>query len=117
MAPPVVSSAGGQAQLAIDGNLLEFEVTVQSIVGVTDIGLYSGQAGTTGPLIYQLFLSAPPTGAIGSSTIATGTAMHTELIGMSLDSLRTLMQSGKAYVQVNTQSRPTGEIRGQVYVN
>lgn len=34
--------------------------------------------------------------------------------GISLDSLRVLMSSGKAYVDVHTAAHPAGEIRGQV---
>jgi hypothetical protein len=97
--------------------------------------------GTDGFITYKLIvndLSSTPTGAhihgpagadgnadvvapftltdstLTSGEIASGTITTTSVPGISLDSLKALLRSGDAYVQVHTKRHPKGEVRGQI---
>lgn len=49
-----------------------------------------------------------------SGEIASGTITTTSVPSISLDSLKSLIRSGNAYVQVHTKRHPKGEVRGQI---
>jgi len=116
--PPLPGTpAGGTATFTVNGDGLDFDVTVQSIVSVTSIYVHAGGAGEIGPAVATLY-NGPTTGIIGNPTVlASGTLHPNNLTALSMDSLKTLMRHGKAYVNVATQAIATGEIRGQIAQN
>jgi hypothetical protein len=116
VAPPVSTTASGEATFTEQGANIGYTVTVSTIVAVTRVSVYAGAGGVNGPVIADLF-TGPTTGTIAEATIASGTLTASSITGMTPDSLKVLMMSGKAYVQVSTSSKPNGEIRGQVFEN
>jgi hypothetical protein len=58
------------------------------------------------------------TNAVTTGTVASGTILLSALVvstsQVSGDSLRTLLNTGNAYVNVHTSTNPGGEIRGQL---
>ena len=115
--PPLnATNAGGTADFTYTAGAIAYTVRVQNIVGVTHVGVYRGDATVNGPKAADLF-NGPATGAIASQTIATGTLQQANVQGVTIDSLASLMRTGNAYLQVETQSQPNGEIRGQIHAN
>ena len=115
--PPVnTTNAAGSAGFTYTAGAIAYSVQVQNIVGVTHVGVYRGDATVNGPKAADLF-NGPTTGAIGSQVIATGSLTQANVQGVTIDSLASLMRTGTAYLQVETQSQPNGEIRGQIHAN
>jgi hypothetical protein len=115
--PPQPSTfSSGLATFEASGDAISYAVTVQNITGVTDVQIHSGAGGVVGPAIADLY-NGPTTGPIVSTTLTSGTISASNLSAISLDSLKALMRSGNAYVNITTTARPNGEIRGQVIPN
>jgi CHRD domain-containing protein len=72
-----------------------------------------GDANTVASVIINLFLPIGNTGAPKPITMQ-GVINNNSNINVSLDSLRTLFNNGKAYVNIHTTANNGGEIRGQV---
>jgi CHRD domain len=72
-----------------------------------------GDANTVAGVMINLFLPVGNTGAPKPIT-AQGVINNNNNGNVSLDSLRTLFNNGKAYVNVHTTANTGGEIRGQV---
>ena len=70
-------------------------------------------ASSTANVIINLFLPVGNTGAPKPIT-QTGVINNNSNVAVSLDSLRTLFNNGKAYVNIHTTANGGGEIRGQV---
>ena len=74
---------------------------------------YSGELGVTGPIVVTLYNQAA--GGTVNGIFASGSLTAANLPnGVTLASLKTLLASGGAYVNVHTTANPAGEIRGQV---
>lgn len=114
--PALLTPASGQASFRAENQQLSYDVTLQTITGVTDVRIHAGAAGVNGPLIADLY-SAGPSGTITSGTIAAGDLVAASVAGMSIESLLVLMRAGNAYIQVDTQAYPNGELRGQIHAN
>jgi hypothetical protein len=114
--PPVTTTASGEATFTDQGASIGFSVQVSTIVAVTRVSVYAGAGGVNGPVIADLY-TGPTTGTIASATLVSGTLTAANITGMTPDSLKVLMMTGKAYVQVLTNGRPNGEIRGQIFAN
>ncbi len=112
---PVTTLAGGTASFTLEGTSLSYAVFVTNIVGVTMASLHAGAAGEEGPALVTLY-GGPTTGAF-SGELAAGTVTPATLTSVSMDSLRTLLRTSHAYLNVRTTSHPNGEIRGQVLPN
>lgn len=108
--------ASGLATFDASESQIDFSITVQNITGVTDVQLRSGAPGVVGPAIADLY-NGPTTGAITSATLTSGVISASGLTAISLDSLKVLMRSGNAYVNLTTTAQPNGEIRGQIIPN
>jgi hypothetical protein len=119
--PAATTTASGIASFETVGDTaISFTLEVTGITGVTQGHLHSGVAGANGTTLVWLLPvngtsgqtpSVPLTGVIG-----TGTIVQSWIRGgtpISLDSLKSLMKSGKAYVDVHTSTLPAGELRGQ----
>ena len=117
---PVTTTASGTAQV----NVLEpgigqgqpslaVQLTVAGTTSATAAHIHlGGSAVSNGPVLLTLF-NNPADTALTSTTLVNGTFAASAL-AVSLDSLRTLMRLGAAYVDVHTTSYPNGLVRGQL---
>jgi hypothetical protein len=62
-------------------------------------------------VIFDLFIPPAPSGAL-NGRVETGTITGSATV--SLDSLRTLLNASRAYVNVHTTPLPAGAVRGQI---
>ena len=75
--------------------------------------IHNGAPGIAGPIVVTLYNQAA-SGTI-NGVFATGSLTAANLpANVTLASLKTLLLSGNAYVNVHTTANPSGEIRGQV---
>lgn len=110
---PKTTTASGLAQLIVYPERIDYEVTGSSIIGVTMAHIHSGAAGVAGPIVVTLYNQAA--GGTVNGVFASGSLTSANLPGnVTLASLKTLLASGGAYVNVHTTANPGGEIRGQV---
>ncbi len=111
---PKPTSASGAAQVIIYPAEIQFHLSAQNITGITMAHIHSGAVGVAGPVVVALFLPGSPTGSVNGS-FASGTLDASTLPGgVTVASLKTLLLSGNAYVNVHTTANPPGEIRGQI---
>jgi hypothetical protein len=107
---PKPTTASGAAVIVVYADRIEYELSAQSIIGVTMAHIHNGAPGVAGPIVVTLFNQpnspVSPNGVFASGTLTDGT--------VNLASLKTLLASGSAYVNVHTSANPAGEIRGQV---
>ena len=92
---------------------IQYEVGAQLIPAVTAAHIHSGAPGVIGTQIVTLFSTTSPISPAGSFT--SGSLLAANLpAGVTLESLKTLLASGNAYVDVHTTANPGGELRGQI---
>ena len=113
---PVLSTATGTATFEVrsDGSV-KYNISVAGLTGAIMAHIHAGVADSAGPIVVPLFNATPPTGPI-TGTLASGsfTSTNIQIPGISLDSLLTLMRTGRTYVNVHTEANPGGEIRAQI---
>ena len=121
----VNTQATGSFTLQDNGAQMSYVLTVNNIVGpITGAHIHavprSGVAAsdTTGAIVVDL---APPNNAVTNGVLAQGTFTQANIrplrqgeAAISMDSLRTLINSGRTYVNVHTQANPGGHIRGTI---
>ncbi len=111
---PKPTQATGTAQILVYPSRIDFQLSAINITGITMAHIHNGAVGVAGPVIVTLFLPGSATGQI-SGVFAVGSLDASNLpAGVTLESLKTLLKSGNAYVNVHTTANPTGEIRGQL---
>lgn len=111
---PKPTTATGTAQIILYRTGIEFQLSAQNITGITMAHIHAGALGVAGPVVVTLFLPGSPTGNV-NGVFASGTLSAANLpAGVTIESLKTLILSGGAYVNVHTSANPTGEIRGQL---
>ena len=117
--PMVDTDASGRAtfQAIKNGTLLNYQLRVKDIEGVTQAHIHLGAPGTNGGVVAFLF-GFDAEGMSGNGKLATGKITDADLIGalsgMTIADLITQIEAGNAYVNVHTFANPGGEIRGQV---
>ena len=110
---PKPSSATGAAFFIQYPDRIQYEVGAQLIPAVTAAHIHSGAPGAIGTQIVTLFSTTSPISPAGSFT--SGSLLAANLpAGVTLESLKTLLASGNAYVDVHTTANPGGELRGQI---
>jgi hypothetical protein len=111
---PKATGATGTAQIIIYPQSIDYQVSASSIANVTMAHIHNGPPGTAGPVVVTLYsnVSQPtsPNGAFASGTLTDGNLPA----GVTIASLKALIASGNAYVNVHTTLNPSGEIRGQI---
>lgn len=110
---PKPTTASGSALVILYPESIEYQVNGTSLIGVTQVHIHSGAAGVQGPVIVTLLSQAA--GGTVNGTLVKGQLSAANLpAGVTLESLKTLILSGNAYVNVHTQANPSGELRGQI---
>lgn len=111
---PQPTSATGVAQVLVYATRIDFTLSATNITGITMAHIHSGAPGVAGPIVVTLFQPATATGAV-NGVFATGSLNAGNLPGgVTLESLKTLLAGGNAYINVHTSVNQTGEIRGQL---
>jgi hypothetical protein len=98
-------TAGGSVNYTITVNGLSSSATGAHIHGPADANAVAG------PIVAFDSLPQATTGTLASGTIS---AAQMQGNGISIDSLKSLMRNGMAYVNIHTANHKDGEIRGQI---
>jgi hypothetical protein len=104
----------GTATFTLDGTKLRYAVEIHDLSGPPTMAhIHVGATGVAGPPVYTFAIK---TNAGASGTISEGTIDLTKdaSTGVSGDSLKMLLNTGKAYVNVHSKNFPGGELRGQI---
>ncbi len=109
--PPVKTKASGQAifNFSKDGKSISYKLTVHNIKNIIMAHIHHAAPGKDGPIAVWLY-KGKATGAVNgllSKGIITNKIIN-------LDSLKTWIKNGDAYVLVHTKAYPNGEIRGTI---
>lgn len=117
------SDATGSFFMEDDGDDLEFRLRVEDIISPTMAHIHAGAPGVNGGILVTLFNTTTPP-ATFDGILATGEFDGSDIMplpgaaaAISLDSLRVLLRTNGAYVNVHTLAIPAGEIRGQIVVD
>ena len=112
--PSVVTTASGRATFKLTGNTVAYAVAASGFTTALTVGhVHFGGSGVVGPVIVP-FTIAAQTGAVATGSIDLSEPITFNNITISGDSLRTLFETGQAYVNLHTAAFPGGEIRGQI---
>jgi len=100
--------------------VINYELHLKNIKGVTGAHIHIGNQGENGPVVAGLFnpnMNKTPTGVI-NGLLAAGTLTSAELTGplagKTIGNLLVIIRGGGAYVNVHTIQNQNGEIRGQI---
>ena len=116
--PPFDTQAQGQANFKIskDGTELYYKLIVANIENVRASHIHLGEPDANGPVVAFLF-GGPKVVGQTQGVLAEGTITASNVIGPLAGNFAALVdaiRSGNAYVNVHTDQRPAGEIRGQI---
>lgn len=115
--PANTSTARGTFTATIDeaANTITWSLAVPTITNATAAHLHTGQAGTNGPVVLNLF--AAPAGSPAQAVNVSGTSKASDLVGPLQGNFAEFVRAvkgGTIYVNVHTTGNPGGEIRSQV---
>lgn len=114
----VATAATGAATVTQNTNSLRVDINTSNLVGVTAVDIHAGKPGTNGPVIFTLYTAS------GSSSFPS--SFHKDLTAADLqaqsgagittfsDAVNAIVVAGNTYINISTQSNPTGELRGQI---
>ena len=98
--PPAASAASGGCMGELDVPAAQFSLTcVHNVVGATILHIHRALAGANGPVVFDLGDPASPVQATWT--------------GMTPADIADLL-AGNLYLNIHTDGRPAGEIRGQI---
>ena len=120
----VDTDATGTATFTVDGQTVDFSITVNDIVGARLAHIH-GPAAADGSdaagVAVTLLVAIPAPGTdISAGVLSSGTfpsASYALSQGVVLDSVLAWMRSNRAYVNVHTVANGGGEIRGTIVRN
>lgn len=113
--PPFGTSASGSATVTVSGSRATYAVTASGFATTLTVGhIYIGGLGVVGPAIVPLTIAAQ-SGTVATGSIDLASPVTYNTVTISGDSLRSLFESGQAYVNLHTAAAPGGEIRGQLF--
>jgi hypothetical protein len=109
------TGATGSADFTItSGGAINYSITVNGLSSTPTGAHIHGPAdanATAGPIVAFDSLPQSTTGTLASGTIG---AAQMQGNGISIDSLKSLLRNGMAYVNIHTANHKDGEIRGQI---
>ena len=113
--PGVVNSSGtGVATFVDNGSQIDWTLEFSGLTNMFASHIHGPCDNcTTAPVIINLFLPIGNTGPAHTVTFQ-GQITNNANQAVSLDSLRTLFNNGKSYVNIHTTAFTGGEIRGNV---
>ena len=115
--PPVDTNATGIANLQNNVQTINYQLSVNDLVNVTQAHIHRGEEGENGKIVVTLYNTTMPTGPM-SGLLSQGNITAANLVGplagQQLTDLTSIMDNGTAYVNVHTKDFPDGEIRGQI---
>ena len=113
--PGVINSAGSGTATFVDrGSKFDWTLEFNGLANVFASHIHGPCDGcTTSPVMINLFLPNGNTGPAHAVTVH-GEITADNNTAVSLDSLRTLFNNGKSYVNIHTTANQGGEIRGNV---
>ena len=110
---PKPSSATGAAELIVFSDHIDYQIAAQAIAGVTSVHIHTGAVGAVGASVVTLFSTTTPITPL--NVFSNGRMLATNLPqGVTLESMKALLASGNAYVDVHTTANTAGELRGQI---
>jgi CHRD domain-containing protein len=109
--PPVTTAATGTATVEFTATGLSWVVNVSNIANVTLAHIHGPAAvGVNAGVILNL----NPNTTVTTGVLTSGAATTPTAATVSMDSLKTLIRAGLAYVNVHNQANGGGHIRGQL---
>ena len=115
--PPVDTNATGIANLQNNVQTINYQLSVNDLVNVTQAHIHRGEEGENGKIVVTLYNTTMPTGPM-SGLLSQGNITAANLVGplagQQLTDLVSIMDNGTAYVNGHTKDFPLGEIRGQI---
>lgn len=111
---PTRSTATGLAEVTVGGRIASYVVTASGFATPLNAGhIHIGAGGVVGQVVVPFTILAQ-SGVVATGTIDLGAPVTYNTLTISGDSLRTLFETGRAYVNLHTSAWPDGEIRGQL---
>ena len=112
--PSVTTMASGSATFTLTGSTVAYSVAAAGFTTALTVGhVHFGGSGIVGPVIVPFTIVAQA-GVVATGSIDLSAPITFNNITISGDSLRTLFESGRAYVNLHTAAFPGGELRGQI---
>lgn len=117
--PPIATAATGSIVVTIDASDTEigYKLTVSELENATTARIHLAPSGMTGDYVAVLYPGPRKEGPF-SGTLAEGTLRVADLkgplAGEPMSRMLAVLRAGSTYVQVNTDSFPGGELRGQL---
>ena len=112
--PAAITSAAGTATFTRRGTNVSYTVTASGFTTPLTVGhVHIGAAGVIGSVLIPFTILAQ-SATVAAGSIDLGAPITQGNITISGDSLRTLLESGNAYVNLHSAAYPGGEIRGQI---
>ena len=112
--PPLSTTASGSASFELTGTTVTYSVSAAGFTTALTVGhVHFGGSGIVGPVIVPFTIVAQA-GVVATGSIDLSAPITFNNITISGDSLRTLFESGRAYVNLHTAAFPGGELRGQI---
>lgn len=111
--PAKTTTATGTGRVEFTATGLIYTVSVTNLQGVTNAHIHGPAApGVNAGVILNL---NPTAGTVnGVLAAATVNGPGTTAAAVSMDSLKTLIRNGQAYINIHTTTDPGGHIRGQL---
>jgi hypothetical protein len=117
--PPVSTNGTGYASFrtSVNDTVLKYKVNMTGLSEITGAQILQGKVGQNGDVIIDLWNDSKKNTGKQTTTIR-GNITNSDLLGPMkgkiLDTLLAAVNTGDTYVNVNTSSHPSGEIRGQI---
>lgn len=114
---PVTTSTTGTATFTLTNDTtISYAITLVNATGITAAHIHIGGPEVAGPIVVGLF--STPAGSpvnVANGTLVEGTITPRQiLLGLSFESLLTLMRAGEVYTNVHSTSNPAGVVRDQI---
>jgi len=93
---------------------LAYTVTGSGLTSARIIDVHLGGSAVSNGTVLATLFTNPTDTALTETRIVSGSISTNAVVGVSLDSLVTLMKNGAAYVDVHSTARPSGLVRGQI---